>query len=139
MQSDNSLPQLYKQPGLPSVEVVAQHDLMLPPTSSTSTVKFGLGILGLRGAAQLAAIYVGKEFDGYKVSRIEMDAEGVVYFYRTDKDGKPMKVSHKVGEVTIEADAACIHASKLGSFLLDDEAEQPARPVQQQQGQQQRR
>lgn len=47
MQSDNSLPQLYKQPGLPSVEVVAQHDLMLPPTSSTSTVKFGLGILGL--------------------------------------------------------------------------------------------
>lgn len=93
----------------------------------------GLGILGLRGAAQLNALYVGKEFDGYKLARIEMDSEGVVYFYRADKDGKPVGVSIKVGETTVKAEASCIHASKLGSFLLDDGGdEQPARPVQQQ-------
>jgi len=56
MQSDNSLPQLYKQPGLPSVEVAAQHELMLPPTSSTSTVKFGLGVLALFLLAVIAWI-----------------------------------------------------------------------------------
>lgn len=100
----------------------------------------GLGILGLRGAGQLNALYVGKQFDSYTLARIDMDENGVVRFYPTDKDGKPMKVSININgnEKVIEAECSCIHASKLGSFLLDDEAgEQPARPVQQQ-GQQRR-
>ncbi len=95
----------------------------------------GLGILGLKGAAQLNALYVGKQFDSYVLNKIEMDENGVVYFYRADKDGKPAKVSISIngGEHVVEAEAACIHASKLGSFLLDDDTgEQPARQNNQQ-------
>ena len=97
----------------------------------------GLVIPGIKGVAPHSSVGIGKQLDdGTVLTSMELDESGVVYFRKTTKDGQPSPVKLRCGDRVYEAPASCMHASKLGGFLLDDD-EQPARPAQQQ-GQQRR-